>query len=205
MMMNKKNKATSTPGSIRDRIKEHVSVRAGDLVPHELNPRTHDDTQREALTALYGEIGFARSLLGYRLPDGRIKLIDGHLRQSMDPEMKVWVEVLDVTDDEAKKLLLSLDPLAALAGYNHDILDVLQSQVQSESDHLTNLWQATSRAKAAAEAVIEEVQEKGSKKRPAQEIEERFCVMIECTDERHQVDILRWCKQEGLSCKALTT
>ena len=31
-------------------------------------------------------MGFARSLLAYELPDGRLKLLDGHLRQEMDPE-----------------------------------------------------------------------------------------------------------------------
>ena len=55
-----------------------------------------------ALAALYEEVGFARSLLAYELPDGRLKLIDGHLRQSMDPDMEVDVEVLDVDDAEAR-------------------------------------------------------------------------------------------------------
>src|SRR5262249_36362890 len=70
----------------RNRIKAHVRLKARDLVPHELNPRDHPDAQRDALQALYDEIGFARSLLGYEVhtPDGvRIKLIDGHLRASM--------------------------------------------------------------------------------------------------------------------------
>src|SRR3954447_3014523 len=98
----------------RNRIKRHVRVRAGDLVPHELNPRLHPEAQRAALAALYEEVGFARSLLAYELPDGRLKLIDGHLRQSMDPDMEVDVEVLDVDDAEARALLLSIDPLARL-------------------------------------------------------------------------------------------
>jgi hypothetical protein len=33
----------------------------------------------------------------------------------MDPVMEVDVEVLDVTDEEARKLRLSIDPLASLA------------------------------------------------------------------------------------------
>jgi GNAT superfamily N-acetyltransferase len=66
---------------MKNRIKAHRRVRAGDLVPHELNPRTHSDAQRAALRALYDEIGFARSQLAYELPDGRLKLIDGHLRR----------------------------------------------------------------------------------------------------------------------------
>jgi hypothetical protein len=52
----------------------HRRVRAGDLVPHEFNFRTHPDGQRAALEALYREVGFARSLLAYELSDGRLKL-----------------------------------------------------------------------------------------------------------------------------------
>src|SRR5262249_28262851 len=62
---------------IRNRIKGHRRVRAGDLVPHEWNYRLHPDGQKDALRALYQDVGFARSLLAYELPDGRLKLIDG--------------------------------------------------------------------------------------------------------------------------------
>jgi hypothetical protein len=73
-------------------------VRAGDLVPHEWNYRFHRDDQKGALWALYQEVGFARSLLAYELPDGRLELIDGHLRRDLDPDMEVEVEILDVTE-----------------------------------------------------------------------------------------------------------
>src|SRR5438128_5302867 len=99
----------------RNRIKRHARVRAGDLVPHEHNSRTHPEAQRRALLDLYEEVGFARSLLAYELPDGRLKLIDGHLRRDMDPNMEVDVEILDVTEEEARMLLLTIDPLACLA------------------------------------------------------------------------------------------
>ena len=88
---------------IRNRIKGHRRVRAGELVPHEWNWRLHSDGQKEALLALYAEVGFASSLLAYELPDGRLKLIDGHLRRDIDPDMEVEVEVLDVTDLEARR------------------------------------------------------------------------------------------------------
>src|SRR5438067_3919175 len=98
---------------IRNRIKAHRRIRAGDLVPHEWNFRIHPELQRAALRTLYEQIGFARSLLAYELPDGRLKLLDGHLRRDLDPDMEVDVEVLDVNEDEARALLLSIDPLAA--------------------------------------------------------------------------------------------
>jgi hypothetical protein len=71
--------------------------------------------QRGALEALYREVGFARSLLAFEMPDGRLKLIDGHLRRDLDPDMEVEVEVLGLNEEEARTLLLSIDPLAALA------------------------------------------------------------------------------------------
>src|SRR5438477_12157005 len=106
---------------IRNRIKAHRRVRAGDLVPHEWNFRTHPGLQKAALQALYREVGFARSLLVYELPDGQLKLLDGHLRRDLDPDMEVEVEVLDVSDEEARTLLLSIDPLASLAEMQEQI------------------------------------------------------------------------------------
>ena len=105
-----------TTHEIRNRIKAHRRLRAGDLVPHELNFRHHPELQRAALVALYREVGFARSLLAYELPDGRLKLLDGHLRREMDPDMEVDVEILDVTEDEAIALLRASNPHGSLVG-----------------------------------------------------------------------------------------
>src|SRR5215472_2903839 len=131
----------STP--IRNRIKGHRRVRAAELVPHELNFRLHPDVQRKALQALYSEVGFARSLLAYELPDGRLKLIDGHLRRDLDPDMEVDVEILDVTEDEARALLLSIDPLAALAQTQEQIHQRLLEIAPTDSEELKAAWRAT--------------------------------------------------------------
>jgi hypothetical protein len=136
----------------RNRIKGHRKVRFGDLVPHELNPRTHSEAQRAVLASLYKEIGFARSLLAYELPDGRLKLIDGHLRASLTPDEVLDVEVLDVSDAEARALLLTLDPLAELAGYDQDVLDRLRETAERDSAAARSLRQALADEEAAARA-----------------------------------------------------
>jgi hypothetical protein len=182
----------------RNRIKGHRRVRAGDLVPHELNPRLHSDAQREALAALYAEVGFARSLLAYELPDGRLKLIDGHLRQSMDPDMEVDVEILDVDDAEARALLLSIDPLARLADYDAGKLDELRAVTDAESDALANLWRTIS----AANAEVEQTLRTARKAAPA-EPPEQFLVLVECADEAQQTALLKRFQAEGLKCRAL--
>lgn len=178
---------------MRNRIIRHVRVRAGDLVPHEMNPRVHSDAQRRALRMLYDEIGFARSLLAYPLADGRLKIIDGHLRASMTPDEEVDVEVIDVTDAEARALLLAIDPLAQLAGYESDTLDKLRQVVEADSAAVKSLWQVLQEASAATKRAFE---------KDAAKLPEQFFVLVECADEAEQRELLKRFADEGLKCQA---
>ena len=180
---------------MRNRIVNHVRIRAGDLVPHELNPRVHADAQRRALRLLYDEIGFARSLLAYPLPDGRLKLIDGHLRASLTPDEEVDVEVLDVTDAEARALLLAIDPLAQLAGYESDTLDRLRTMAEADSAAVKSLWQTLQEASEQTRRRLQRLREED-------ELPPQFFVLIQCDDEQHQRDLLARFQAEGLTCQA---
>jgi hypothetical protein len=179
--------------NIRNRIVEHVQVRAGDLVPHPLNYRRHSSTQRAALAASYDEVGFARSLLGYRLADGRIQLIDGHLRRDMDPEMLVTVEVLDVTDEEARKLLMTIDPLAALAESDDELLEQLQASTPALSKELKDFWQSLLKVKPSLPTPEEE----------PPSLPEQYLILVQCRDEAHQAELLARFNAEGIACKPL--
>jgi hypothetical protein len=181
---------------IRNRIQGHRRVRAGDLVPHEFNYRLHPQLQRAALQALYREVGFARSLLAYELPDGRLKLIDGHLRRDLDPDMEVEVEVLDVSDEEARALLLSIDPLAELALTQEQLHARLRELTPAVSPELEAAWQA------AAQAVLPQRPESG---REVQLGAEQFLVLVSCRDERHQLEVLARLQADGLECRALVS
>jgi len=179
---------------IRNRIKEHRKVRAGDLAPHEWNYRYHPPGQRAALVALYREVGFARSLLAFELPDGRLKLIDGHLRRELDPDMEVDVEVLDVTEEEARVLLLSIDPLASLALSQEQLRERLTELAPPVPEELRRAWQEA--AQQSLEAVTAE--------RPGiTSYPEQFLILVTCRDERHQVELLGEFQSQGLTCKAV--
>jgi hypothetical protein len=180
---------------IRNRIKSHRRVRAGDLVPHELNFRLHPERQRAALHALYQEVGFARSLLVYELPDGRLKLIDGHLRRDLDPDMEVEVEILDVTEDEARALLLTIDPLTALAETQEQIHQRLLDVTPTVSPELEAAW------RAAAEACLTSAA--APPPRPVEPGPAQFLILLTCRDEKHQVELLTRFHDEGLDCRAL--
>src|SRR5262245_44826658 len=179
--------------SLRNRIVRHVRVRAGDLVPHELNPRLHSDAQRTALASLYDEIGFARSLLAYQLADGRLKLIDGHLRADMDPDHEVEVEVLDVNDAEARALLLAIDPLAQMAGYDIDVLDELLQIAEKDSAAVKSLWEALEEASRQTRKALDDV---------GQGVPEQYLIVVDCGSEPRQIELLQRFQDDGLKCEA---
>jgi hypothetical protein len=128
---------------IRDRIKELRRVRARDLLPNPKNWRVHPEVQRRALRAQLKDIGYADALIARELPDGRLQLIDGHLRAETTPDELVPVLVLDVTEEEADKLLATLDPLAAMAESDAERLGALLETVRSDDEAVRELLRRT--------------------------------------------------------------
>src|ERR1700722_14289279 len=119
---------------IKDRITDLRRVKASDLVPNPRNWRVHPKEQTAALKGLLQEIGYAGAPLARELPDGKLMLIDGHLRRDTTPTSIVPVLVLDVTEAEADKVLLTFDPLSAMAQADKTIIDELLKTVTTESE-----------------------------------------------------------------------
>lgn len=132
-----------TSKTIRDRIVELQRVAPRDLVPNPKNWRRHPARQAAALRGVLQEIGYADALLARALPDGRLMLIDGHLRAETTPHQLVPVLVLDVDEAEADKLLATLDPLAAMAETDKLAFKDLASFVQTDSAELRELLDGT--------------------------------------------------------------
>jgi DNA modification methylase len=126
-------------GLIRDRIRELRRVRAADLLRNPKNWRRHPKAQAAALRGLLAEVGYADALLARELPDKRLMIIDGHLRAETTPDAEVPVLVLDVTAEEADKILLTLDPLAAMAESDAERIKVLLTTVRTDSEAVQEL------------------------------------------------------------------
>jgi DNA modification methylase len=124
---------------IRDRVRELRRVRASELVPNPKNWRRHPKEQSAALKGLLEEVGYADALIARELPDGRLMLIDGHLRAETTKNAMVPVLILDVTEAEADKLLLTLDPLAAMAQADQDQVMALLETVRTDSQAVAAL------------------------------------------------------------------
>jgi hypothetical protein len=131
------------PFQIRDRIKELRRVRAKDLLANPKNWRRHPKAQADALRGLLAEVGYADALLAQELPNGKLMLIDGHLRAETTPDALVPVLVLDVTEQEADKLLATIDPLATMAEADADRIVALLKTVQTDSAAVQELLRRT--------------------------------------------------------------
>src|SRR5262245_35102869 len=111
--------------NVRDRIKELRRVRASELRPNPRNWRVHPPEQQDALRGILAEVGYADALLARELDDGSLMLVDGHLRAETTPEAIVPVLVLDIDEVEADKILLTHDPLAAMATVSEEHIHAL--------------------------------------------------------------------------------
>ena len=123
---------------IRDRIKELRRVKASELKPSPRNWRSHPQGQQDALRGVLAEIGYASALLA-REGNGHLELIDGHLRAETTPDQEVPVLILDVTEEEADKILATFDPLAAMAEANQEALGKLLADIDTDSDALREM------------------------------------------------------------------
>ena len=123
---------------IRDRIKELRRVSASMLRANPKNWRTHPPAQVSAMQAVLAEIGFADAMLARETEDG-LELIDGHLRQEIMGDQLVPVLIVDVTAEEADKMLLTLDPLAAMAGRDSGALIELLADVTLQEQALLDM------------------------------------------------------------------
>jgi hypothetical protein len=110
--------AAGGSGAFRDRIREYRRIRSADLVANPLNWRQHPENQQNAMRGILKEVGIVDALLVRDRDDGTYDIIDGHLRASLMPEDEVPCLVLDVDENEARKILLTFDPLGAMAEAN---------------------------------------------------------------------------------------
>ncbi|MFM8287155.1 MAG: hypothetical protein ACKOGA_10555 [Planctomycetaceae bacterium] len=143
--MGRSKRETRVVGAVRDRVRELRRVRAGELLPHPENWRSHPTHQRVACAGLLRELGYADALLAIERGDGQLQLVDGHRRAETTPDAVVPVLILDLDEDEARRLLLTLDPLASLAEATAAARDQLLSSVRFQSaellEEMTQAWQ----------------------------------------------------------------
>ena len=133
--------AAGGSGAFRDRIREYRRIRSADLVANPLNWRQHPENQQNAMRGILEEVGIVDALLVRDRSDGTYDIIDGHLRASLMPEDEVPCLVLDVDENEAQKILLTFDPLGAMAEANAANLNELLRDAEFGAEALQSLME----------------------------------------------------------------
>ncbi len=125
---------------LRDRIIEFRRVPSNELLDNDRNWRVHPYAQTRAMQEILDTVGIAGAVTAYHSErnGGRLTLIDGHER-SRNHEAEWPTLILDVTDEEADLLLLTMDPLGDLAEQNDAALLSLLDSTVAGSPGLENL------------------------------------------------------------------
>ena len=123
----------------RNRITGHADVAPADLVPNPANWRTHPANQQAGLASALSEIGWVGEVL-VNTTTGHV--VDGHLRIELAlarNEPSVPVTYVELTEDEERLVLATLDPLSAMAEAEQDALASLLASISTGDDALRAL------------------------------------------------------------------
>ncbi len=184
---------------IRDRIKEIRTVRGRDLAPNPKNWRTHPKAQADAMKGLLAEVGQVDVLRAFETPDGRLMLVDGHLRAEITPDSEWKVAVLDLSPAEADKVLATFDAVGDVAGVDPAKLDALLNEIEVESAAVLEMLEGL--AKENGSGGEEEAEEEPNTSPQMDGLEYR--VVVDCRDEQHQAELIQRLEGEGLKCRPL--
>jgi hypothetical protein len=145
------------------------------------------------------EVGYAGALLARELADGRLELIDGHLRAETTPDSLVPVLVLDVDEQEALKILVTFDPLSTLATADAEKLNEALSDCDIRNPAVMTMLADIDHAARQANEALEERTEQ-----PDVEIPEAYQLLVECGSEDEQRELYERLRGEGFKCRVLT-
>lgn len=140
-------------GAWADRIVGSGMMAPDQFLANPFNFRIHSATQEAALEEVLDRVGWVRKVLVNRTTG---HVLDGHLRVALGirrNEPLIPFEEVELSDEEEKIVLASLDPIAGMAGTDATILATLLEGIQLRDDgpllaQLRALADATSKAPA---------------------------------------------------------
>lgn len=213
---------------LKNRVRELRTVKASDLRRNAKNWRVHSPEQTEVLKEMIDAVGFATAVIA-REKDGQLEIIDGHLRADTAGNEEIPVLIIDVSDEEAATLLATLDPIAAMAGANGELLaELLAETVELGPETEKMLARLSKEAEDAAGSIKAASESAGAKdsssddsdtgndeqdddsdgeestSRTEREIHaaEGAYVLVTCNDDQHQAELIEEFMKRGLEVRA---
>lgn len=115
----------------QNRITKYGQANPADLIANPSNARVHPDFQRQALTEALSTLGWVAPVT-VNVTTGN--MVDGHARveQALAAGVKkVPVIYVELSEDEERLVLATLDPIGALAGYDAAAFGALLDQLDT--------------------------------------------------------------------------
>lgn len=123
----------------RNRIVGQGVVNPAELIANPMNWRNHPKKQIQALTGLLKEVGWVQNVIVNKTTG---HIVDGHARVGMAVERKedsIPVVYVELTEDEERLVLASLDPIGTLAESSKGALEALLATVSTGETALQEL------------------------------------------------------------------
>lgn len=173
----------------RNRVIGHADVAPDQLLANPWNWRVHSHLQEQALKGVLTDVGWVRAIL-VNQRTGHV--VDGHLRVASaitEGEATVPVDYVDLSEDEEKAILATLDPLAALAG----------TDTQKQAELMADLHASASEALQATLAGLKPVAFMAREtSKPTV-----YGVIVECKNATETAQLLERLRADGLQCRTL--
>lgn len=131
-------KKQAAPPSIANRIVQYGTKPADQFQANPANWRKHPQTQRDALAGVLESVGWAAPVIE-NVRTGH--LVDGHERvwQALQAGVEVPYVQVDVSENEERTLVTTLDPIGALADTDREKLAALMADVRSDDARVQEL------------------------------------------------------------------
>lgn len=126
------NKPEGEPGQWRNRIVGAGTAAPDQLLANPQNFRLHPAEQQAALDGVLNAVGVIQNIIVNKRTD---TIIDGHLRVMLalrSNQKTIPVVYVDLSEDEERLALATLDPISALAVTDQEKLDELLSGISEQ-------------------------------------------------------------------------
>ena len=180
----------------RNRIVGHGEEDAEQLLANPQNWRIHPKAQQDALAAVLSEVGWVQNVIVNQRTGF---VVDGHARVALAISRgeKVPVVYVDLDEAEEKLILATIDPLSAMAGTDKDLLAGLMEDIHTGSAELQAMLDEMAQKNGIVPAVDDTSGDQSGL------LKSQYQVLVDCSSEQSQADLLEQLVAEGYECRAL--
>lgn len=174
----------------QSRIVEQREMSPAELTAHPRNWRKHPQPQADALGGALAEVGLVQGVVFNRRTK---RLLDGHLRVKLAMENRqatLPVTVVDLSEEEELTVLATLDPIGAMAEADRATLDAILAELRVEDARL-------------AEFIAQRREKDLSLNSTPQMDGLEYRVIVDCTSEMNQRELIERLRAEGMQCRPL--